>query len=307
MNRRGETVEDTMNVREKSESCPKISIVTPCFNSEKYLEATINSVLEQRYPNLEYGIVDGGSTDGTIGIIRKYESELAWWVSEQDGGIYDALQKGFAKTSGEVMSWIGSDDMYHPKALWTVAELFSSFQDIQWLVGAATTYDEFGRTINTHSSRRFLRYDFLDGDYQWLQQESCFWRRPLWEAAGSRLDTSLRYAGDFELWIRFFRHETLHVTDALIGGFRSRSKDQMSLEGHGAYLEEAANIIKAEKLTKDELHRFYEFRQFKRFLRMLDKMKIFNVERILRKYIHTKFGNVKLIRFDRFKQRFEYY
>jgi glycosyltransferase involved in cell wall biosynthesis len=296
-----------MNVIEKNEGYPKISIVTPCFNSEKYLEATINSVLGQRYPNLEYGIVDGGSTDGTIDIIKKYESELAWWVSERDGGIYNALQKGFMKTTGEVMSWIGSDDMYHPKALWTVAELFSSFRDIQWLVGAATTYDEFGRTINTHSSRRFLRYDFLDGDYQWVQQESCFWRRPLWEAAGSRLDASLKYAGDFELWIRFFRYETLHVTDALIGGFRKRSKDQLSLEGHDAYLAEAENIIKAEKLTKDELRRLSEFRHFKRFLRVLDKMKIFNVERILGKYKRVQFGKVKLLRFDRFKQQFEYY
>jgi glycosyltransferase involved in cell wall biosynthesis len=289
----------------KEKNCPKIALVTPCLNSGKYLEHTIKSVLGQRYPQLEYVIIDGGSTDDTVDIIRKYESELSYWASEKDGGIYDALNKGFQKTSGEIMSWIGSDDMYHPKSFWTVAEIFSSFQDIRWLVGAATTYDEQGRAINVHESRRFVRYDFLDGDYQWLQQESCFWRRSLWEAAGSQLDTSLKYAGDFELWVRFFRHETLHVTNALIGGFRSRSANQLSLEGYHAYREEAANIIKAEKLNPEELKQLYDLRRFKRFLQLLDKAKIFNVERIRNKYRTLKYGSIKHIRFDRFKQAFE--
>jgi glycosyltransferase involved in cell wall biosynthesis len=292
---------------EKIKSYPKITIVTPCFNSGKYLEASINSVLGQRYPNLEYIIVDGGSTDNTIDIIKQYESELTCWVSEKDNGMYDALQKGFKRATGEIMSWIGSDDMYHPMAFWTVAELFSAFRDIKWLVGAATTYDEQGRTVETGQARRFLRYDFLDGDYQWLQQESCFWHRSLWDAAGARLDTSLKYAGDFELWIRFFRHETLHVTDALIGGFRQRSGNQLSMEGLDAYREEAANIINAEKLSlsKEEQKQFYKFRRVKRFMRILEKMKIFNAERIFDKYKRVTFGDVKL-RFDRFKQMFEY-
>ncbi|MDR0639014.1 MAG: hypothetical protein LBG27_08985 [Spirochaetaceae bacterium] len=204
------------------------------------------------------------------------------------------------------MSWIGSDDKYHPKSFWTVAEIFSSFQEIQWLVGAATTYDERGRVVRVHESRRFMRYDLLDGDYRWLQQESCFWRRSLWEAAGARLDVSLKYAGDFELWVRFFRHTTLHVTNALIGGFRARSANQLSLEGHDAYLAEAARIIKAEKLTPKEQKQLSEFRRFKRFLRLLEKMKIFNVERISNKYKSVKYGDVKNIWFDRMKQAFEY-
>jgi glycosyltransferase involved in cell wall biosynthesis len=291
---------------------PRISIVTPCFNSEKYLESTINSVLGQQYPNLEYIIIDGGSTDATIDIIKKYERDLSYWISEKDNGIYDALNKGFAKMAGGetdreggIMSWIGSDDLYHPKAFWTIAEIFSSFQEIQWLVGPETTYDEQGRTTNVQESQRFTRYDFLDGDYR-LQQESCFWRRSVWEAAGARLDASLKYAGDFELWIRFFRHAKLHVTNALIGGFRQRSANQLSLDGYDMYLAESARIAKAEKLTPEEQRQFSEFRRFKRLMRLMEKMKIFNTERIFNKYKNIKYGDVKTIRFDRMKQAFEY-
>jgi glycosyltransferase involved in cell wall biosynthesis len=284
---------------------PKISIITPCFNSETYLEETINSVLEQGYSNLEYIIIDGGSTDNTLNIIRKYESRLAYWISERDTGMYDALQKGFKKTTGEIMSWIGSDDMYHKKSLFTIAEIFSSFQNIKWLVGASTTFDEYGRTVNVFRSRRFLRYDFLCKDYKWLQQESCFWRRTLWEQAGANFDCSLLYAGDFDLWIRFFRSEKLYVTHALIGGFRQRRSNQLSFENMNNYLKEVEYIIrreKKEKLNKKEQKMLNEYNAVKKILHILKKTKIFNIEKIFSKYKKIRFGMPDEIFFDRLKQ-----
>jgi glycosyltransferase involved in cell wall biosynthesis len=171
---------------------PKISIVTPCYNSAEWLEDTIQSVLGQEYPNLEYVIMDGGSTDGSVDIIRKYEGRLAGWVSEKDDGLYDAVRKGFARTSGDIMAWLNADDMYHPGALASVAEIFSSFPEVRWLVGADTNFDEKGRTVNVRTSRRFSRYDFLAGDCKLLQQESCFWRRELWQVAcGARVGGGL--------------------------------------------------------------------------------------------------------------------
>lgn len=228
-------------------SYPKISIITPCYNSEKYLENTIISVLDQNYPNLEYIVIDGGSQDNTIEIIRKYENQLAFWISEEDSGLYDALNKGFKKTTGEIMGWIGSDDMYHKNSFFVIAEIFSEHKTIQWLVGAQTAFDEKGRTVIVSRSRKFTRHDFLNGDFKWLQQESCLWKRDLWEKAGGTLNEEMRYAGDFELWIRFFRFEKLYVTDALIGGFRQRSSDQLSLNFGDDYLSEAQGIINREK------------------------------------------------------------
>src|SRR5579859_3708649 len=101
---------------------PRISIVTPSFNQRAFLEETIRSVLDQRYPNLEYVIIDGGSTDGSVDIIRKYERHLAFWVSEPDGGQYDAINKGFAHTTGELLGWLNADDKYLPWSFSTLAD-----------------------------------------------------------------------------------------------------------------------------------------------------------------------------------------
>src|SRR5690606_11897786 len=120
----------------------KISIVRPYFNRKTHLEEAIRSVLDQRYPNLEYIIIDGGSTDGSVDIIRKYETHLAYWVSEPDNGMYHAIQKGFQMSSGEIMGWLNSDDRLHTNSLFTLAEIFSQFSDVNWVQGIPTVIDE---------------------------------------------------------------------------------------------------------------------------------------------------------------------
>ena len=242
-------------------SYPKISIVTPCYNSERYLENTIISVLNQEYPNLEYVIVDGGSTDTTLDIIKKYEHQLSYWVSEKDTGMYDALNKGFRHTTGEIMGWIGSDDMYHQQSFFTIASIFSEHQNIQWLLGAASTFDEKGRTVKVHQSKRFTREGFLNGDFKWLQQESCLWKRTLWNKAGKMLNRNLKYAGDFDLWLRFFRFEELYVTDALIAGFRKHRFGQLSSSLKN-YLNEIKQVLDHEislniNIERRKKHRIY--------------------------------------------------
>jgi len=220
-----------------SSEWPKIALVTPVFNSARYLEATIRSVLSQGYPNLEYVIADGGSTDGSVEIIRKYESELHAWFSEPDRGMYDAINKGFARTSGATtgdamgegmgegmgdgMGWISATDMLHAGSLFVVGSVLRTFPEVEWITGRPTGFSDEGMAVETLRLRQWSRWRFLAGANRYIQQESTFWRRSLWDRAGGRVDDARRSASDFELWVRFFRFAKLYPVDALIGGFRS--------------------------------------------------------------------------------------
>ena len=251
---------------------PKISIVTPNLNCAQFLEETILSVLRQDYPNLQYIIVDGGSTDGSIDIIKKYDDQLSFWISEPDKGMYDAIQKGFEKCTGELMAWINSDDMYHLNAFFSVAEIFSTYQEVNWLVGASTNYDETGKIVDVGHSRQYTKFDFYNYDFKWIVQESVFWRRSLWEKAGSSLNVNLKYAGDFDLWVRFFQHERLFVTNALIGGFRLRRANQLSLEHGEEYLYEAKMLIEQTQLSANDkkvLQKYQKLLKIESFLKHL--------------------------------------
>jgi len=210
-------------------SWPRISLVTPVFNSARYLEATLRSVLSQGYPSLEYIIVDGGSTDGSVEIIRKYESQLHSWVSEPDRGMYDAINKGFARSSGELMGWISATDMLHAGSLFVVGSVFRTFPQVEWITGRPTGFSDDGMGAEILKLRRWSRWSFLAGANRYIQQESTFWRRSLWERAGSRVNDSRRNASDFELWVRFLRYARLYSVDALIGGFRSHP-DSLGLQ-----------------------------------------------------------------------------
>lgn len=228
---------------------PKISIITPSFNQADYLEATILSVLNQNYPNLEYIIIDGGSTDNSVEIIKKYADKLAFWVSEPDKGLYDAVQKGFNQSTGDIMAWLNSDDLYYPNALMTVADIFNDFSTIKWLTTVPTTFDEKGRTVNITDPKtvKWSKFRFYTGDYAWIQQESTFWRRSLWQQSGGKMTIQLRFAGDFDVWLRFFRYEKLYFIPTLTGGFRMRSKEQLSLDNMENYLIEAENCLAMER------------------------------------------------------------
>jgi glycosyltransferase involved in cell wall biosynthesis len=204
-----------------SSECSKIALVTPVFNSARYLEATIRSVLSQGYPNLEYVIADGGSTDGSVEIIRKYETQLHAWFSEPDRGMYDAINKGFARTSGEAMGWISATDLLHAGSLFVVGSVFRTFPEVEWITGRPTGFSDEGMAVETLRLRQWSRRRFLAGANRYIQQESTFWRRSLWDRAGGRVDDARRSASDFELWVRFFRFAKLYPVDALIGGFRS--------------------------------------------------------------------------------------
>ncbi len=220
---------------------PKISIITPVFNRADMLEQTIQSVLSQDYPNLEYIIIDGGSTDGTVDVIRKYADKLTYWVSEQDDGMYHAIQKGIKHATGDVLAWLNSDDMYHKNALQIVGEVFTTLPDVNWIVGTPTMYNAAGQCAKVFPSTRWSWQKFKNGHFRWIQQESTFFRRSLWEKAGGSLDVTCKLAADFELWARFFQYAQLYTISTILGGFRLHGA-QLSIHQTERYEAEVRTI-----------------------------------------------------------------
>ena len=226
----------------------KISIVTPSFNQAEFLEETIDSVLSQNYPNLEYVIMDGGSFDGSVEIIKKYEKYLSYWQSKPDGGQYEAINNGLGKTSGEIMGWINSDDKLHYKSLFKINEAFAHSTQVRWITGRPTAWNTDG-TLNMISPKlpNWSREKILNKEYKdaFIQQESTFWLRSLWEEAGGYISTESQLVGDFELWLRFFRFAELFTVNDLLGGYRYQPK-QKTATLLNKYIEEADSLVESE-------------------------------------------------------------
>ncbi len=232
---------------------PKISVVTPSFNQRGFIEQTILSVINQRYPALEYIVVDGGSTDGTVDVLRRYEDRLASWISEPDKGQYDAINKGFSQTNGEIMGWINSDDQYLPWTLAVVAQIFSQFPQVEWVTPlfqfclGANGLPSTCKAVEGFSRNAFFRGANLPGgDWpaeNYIQQEGTFWRRTLWDRAGGRVDAGMHLAGDFELWARFFAHDAELIGVALPLGAFQYHDDQKTAANMKEYFAEAYQAL----------------------------------------------------------------
>jgi glycosyltransferase involved in cell wall biosynthesis len=180
---------------------PRISIIVPSFNQGQYLEQTLLSVTSQAYPNLELMVVDGASSDNSVGIIKKYEKHIAWWVSEKDKGQSDALNKGLSRATGEIINWLCSDDLLKPGSLQQVADIFSSQPDEVGLVHGGTSLftdkknirDEWG-TADGSVERYLAGIAF--------SQPSAFFRKKYFEMVGRHLSESLHYGMDYDLYSR---------------------------------------------------------------------------------------------------------
>ncbi len=179
---------------------PLVSIITPSFNQAPYLEATIRSVLDQDYPRIEYIVMDGGSTDGSIDIIKRYADRLAFWVSEPDRGQTDAINKGFNRAEGDILAWLNSDDVYRPGVISEMVTFMQRHPEIGMVYGDADYIDETGRVIGWFPAAK-TDYKRLRRGYVHIPQQSSFFRARLWKMVGP-LDASFYFAMDYDLWVR---------------------------------------------------------------------------------------------------------
>ena len=195
---------------------PRISIVTPSYNQGAFIQKTIESVLDQSYPNLEYIVIDGGSNDNSVDIIRKYQRYLTYWISEPDRGQSHAINKGLARASGGIFSWLNSDDRLEPDALTVVAEAFVNCPDVGAFVGHGRKVNLSGNTIY-YKKPDNLTFEHLCGwmDGGNFMQPSCFFRRSAWEMAGP-LDEDVHIAMDVDLWLKMVRKVTFKPIDKLL-------------------------------------------------------------------------------------------
>jgi glycosyltransferase involved in cell wall biosynthesis len=212
---------------------PKFSIITPSYNQGEYIEETIQSVLSQNYPNLEYIIVDGNSTDNSVDNIKKYEAFLSWWVSEKDGGQAQAINKGLKKSTGEIIAWINSDDRYTPYAFSAVRDFFQQNPEVDMVYGDAEIIDSTGNFI---MHRKELAFDKtmarLIGFGILIPQPATFWRRNIFETVGY-LNENLHYALDSDYWSRIAeKHEIRHIPIVLAQArYHDESKTMLSKKG----------------------------------------------------------------------------
>lgn len=213
---------------------PRISIVVPSFNQGRFIGETLRSIIDQQYPNLELIVVDGGSTDNTLSVIKQYEAHLAWWVSEPDSGQTAAINKGFIRSTGEIMAWINSDDLVAPGALHRVAGYFVKHPETQVVYGDRILINENGLEIGhwilpRHSSRVLQWADFVP-------QETLYWTRKAWYLIGSRLDEDFHFAMDWDFLLRLSAKQiNIQHLPVFLGLFRihhqQKTSSQMSSIG----------------------------------------------------------------------------
>jgi len=197
---------------------PLVSIITPSYNQSRYIEETIQSVIGQNYAKIEYIIIDGGSNDGSIEIIKRYDGSLKDWISEPDQGQTDAINKGFARTNGEILAWINSDDTYLPTAVSEAVDFLIKFPGVGMVYGDANLIDENGKVIGKFPARQ-TDYKRLRRGYVHIPQQASFFRAELWKKVGP-LDPSFYFAMDYDLWVRISRLAPIRYLPKTWANFR---------------------------------------------------------------------------------------
>ena len=212
------------------EDSPKISIITPSFNQGQFIEETILSVLKQDYPNIEYIIIDGGSSDNTVEIIKKYADRVAYWVSEKDSGQSEAINKGFRKATGDIVCWINSDDVFLPGAIKSVIKYFSLHKKIDFLNGFTLFMDKNSKILYNNFTLKQKKWYAKHGIY-YVSQPSMFWKKSIFDSIGL-LREDFHAAMDQEFLIRIFKNNLkVGQVKKILAGYRVHGTSKTFING----------------------------------------------------------------------------
>ena len=229
-----------------NEKWPRISIVTPSLNQGEFIEETINSVLSQEYPNLEYIVIDGGSTDQTISVLEKFADRVIW-VSERDEGQTEAINKGLTMATGEILSYLNADDTLLPNSLFSVADLFLANPHSMWITGRCRIIDEGGKDIRSiiYNYKKLLLYStsystLLVTNY--ISQPATFWRKELQSLCGL-FDQGLHYVMDYDYWLRLWKVRPPNVYHHDLACFRIQKKSKTTASGHLSNYISEENVV----------------------------------------------------------------
>lgn len=202
---------------------PRISIVTPSYNQVEFLEETIKSVIDQDYPNLEYILIDGGSNDGSLNIIKKYSHYFSHWESGPDSGQANAINKGLAGSTGQILGWLNSDDILLPGSLERVAKFFMNFPRVDFLYGNRKVINEESETIGVKENLVLTRFLLRYGSP--FAQEATFWRRNVMEVTGM-LNEEFKFCLDYDFYCRVAKSHRMAYLPFFLGSFRIHNKSK---------------------------------------------------------------------------------
>jgi glycosyltransferase involved in cell wall biosynthesis len=253
----------------KTKKHPLVTIVTPSYNQADYLERTILSVLNQDYPNIEYIVIDGGSTDGSIDIIKKYEDRLSYWISEPDTGQSNAINKGFKNATGEIFNWLNSDDLLMPSATTIAVHYLTNHSEYGMVYGDRLVVDENDQVLACVELPSFRPSLLRFGRF--LPQETSFFRRDLWRRANG-LDEDLHISMDRDLWLKFIKIGKLYHIPFILGSWRQHASAKSYL-AFGPQHVSGKGCREKVRVEAAHLSRVYRSKALRRVANKVDKLR----------------------------------